>query len=294
MRALLKPLKEDKASVDNVVRTVITNFLQPTKPLQPKTIKQCLPLVTEVEHTSQPLYGLSVLELADARKRVLQRLNVMETVETVVMKPHPPSRIPVLQKKNARKGQEHLKASLIAQLDKKACVPPMLMPLGPIQKKMRPNERSGVVMDIYVHSLEPLKAVHGVNMAAKPPLPPIRARDTVPIKDAEKVPLKPVRPEGSPRRSTFRRRVVKSPVQAELMASLKAKLFTVLEELIIMQSWEEMDAEALEEKAAKEKLMANIWQQIGNNNLIQEDCDLWELFTDYQEEEERRMEKRVN
>ncbi|KAJ7998826.1 hypothetical protein DPEC_G00209000 [Dallia pectoralis] len=221
----------------------------------------------------------------------------METVETVVMKPHPPSRIPVLQKKNASysgKGQEHLKGSLIGQLDKKACVPPMLMPLGPIQKKMRPNERSGVVMDIYVHSLEPLKAVHGVNMAAKPPLPPIRARDTVPIKDAEKVPLKPVRPEGSPRRSTFRRRVVKSPVQAELMASLKAKLFTVLEELIIMQSWEEMDAEALEEKAAKEKLMANIWQQIGNNNLIQEDRDLWELFTDYQEEEERRMEKRVN
>ncbi|KAJ8014242.1 hypothetical protein DPEC_G00038230 [Dallia pectoralis] len=82
----------------------------------------------------------------------------------------------------------------------------MLMPLGPIQNKRRGYERSGVVMDIYLHSLEPLKAVHGVNMAAKPPLPPIR--DTVPINDAEKVPLKPVRPEGSPRRSTFRRRVV--------------------------------------------------------------------------------------
>ncbi|KAJ7999848.1 hypothetical protein DPEC_G00198660 [Dallia pectoralis] len=76
------------------------------------------------------------------------------------------------------------------------------------------------------------------------------------------------------------------------MASLKANLFTVLEELILMQSWEEMDAEALEEKAAKEKLMANIWKQIGSNNLIQEDRDLWELITDYQEEEGRRMEKR--
>ncbi|KAJ8011692.1 hypothetical protein DPEC_G00060890 [Dallia pectoralis] len=285
-------LKED--SVDNLVRTVITNFLQPTKPSQPKTTKQCPPLIKKVEHTSQPLYGLSVLDLKEARKRVLQRLNSLmyvETVETEVKKPRPPSRIPVLQK-NATCNGKDLKASLIAQLEEKSCAPTML---GPIQKKRRGYERSDVVMDIYLHSSEPLKAVHGVNMAAKPPLPPIRA--TVPINDAEKVPLKPVRPEGSPRRLTSRRRVVKRhvPVYAEkLMASLKADLFTVIEELILMQSWEEMDAQALVEKEAKEKLMENIWQQIGNNNLINEDRDLWELITDYQEEEERRMEKMVN
>ncbi|KAJ7998482.1 hypothetical protein DPEC_G00205390 [Dallia pectoralis] len=205
-------LKEDNSSVDNLVRTVITNFLQPTKPSQPKTTKQCPPLIKKVEHTPQPLYGLSVLDLKEARKRVLQRLNSLTYMETVeVKKPGPPSRIPVLQKNatcNRKDGRD-------GKMEEKACVPPMLMPLGPIQRKRRGYERSDVVMDIYLHSLEPLKSVHGVNMAAKPPLPPIRA--TVPINDAEKVPLKPVRPEGSPRRLTSRRRVVKRhvPVQED-------------------------------------------------------------------------------
>ncbi|KAJ7998601.1 hypothetical protein DPEC_G00206590 [Dallia pectoralis] len=203
-------LKEDHSSVDNLVRTVITNFLQPTKPSQPKTTKQCPPLIKMVEHNSQPLYGLSVLDLKEARKRVLQRLNSLTYMETVeVKKPRPPSRIPVLQKNATCNGKDRRDG----KMEEKACVPPL--PLGLIQRKRRGYERSDVVMDIYLHSLEPLKSVHGVNMAAKPPLPPIRA--TVPINDAEKVPLKPVRPEGSPRRLTSRRRVVKRhvPVQED-------------------------------------------------------------------------------
>ncbi|KAJ7991281.1 hypothetical protein DPEC_G00295700 [Dallia pectoralis] len=64
----------------------------------------------------------------------------METVETEVKKPHPSSRIPVLQKKNATCNGKIQKA----QLKEKACVPPMLMLLGPIQNKRRGYGQSGV------------------------------------------------------------------------------------------------------------------------------------------------------
>ncbi|CAB1312212.1 unnamed protein product [Coregonus sp. 'balchen'] len=156
-----------------------------------------------------------------------------------------------------------------------ATVPPIRKLLHPIRNK---RDQTCVVKDIYLHFTKPLKAVHGAKIVAKMPLPPIRAR--VPNNDAKKEPFQPVRPEGSPRpaASKFRRQVVKKHIQfktltvqdlspcpdemvwvvfnseaEQVMAYLKAKLISVTQELNLIKGVAKMDAQALEEKNAKEQ-----------------------------------------
>ncbi|KAJ7987070.1 hypothetical protein DPEC_G00334940 [Dallia pectoralis] len=166
----------------------------------------------------------------------------------------------------------------------KASVPHRLKPLGSIQTR---RDQPGVGNDIYHHSPKPLKAIHGVNMAAKSPLPPTRARATLPNIDAGKKPLKPVRPEGSPRRATSTvrsRRVLKPlisyrstfeheddlppcpewmnkkchPCQLDKYLSfLDTELIRGTYELVPMLSQEELDAMVQDFKEAKDKVLAN-------------------------------------
>ncbi|XP_034147922.1 uncharacterized protein LOC114839321 isoform X2 [Esox lucius] len=219
--------------------------------------------------------------------------------------------LPVLQNKRATcngKSQDDLNAFPTSQLKEKASLPPILKPLGPIQTK------SGVLKDIDLRNTKPLNLVNGANMAAKPPLPPTRARATVTNNVTKNVPHKPVRPEGSPhlRRQVRRKHVhLKTPTKHvdDLPPSLEEiereghnaqneNLMDILirniEELTKMQDCEEMDAQMLVEKMAKERILKSVREEIGDINLMQEDRDLWEMITDYQEEEERRMEKREN
>ncbi|XP_029582758.1 uncharacterized protein LOC115170650 [Salmo trutta] len=160
-------------------------------------------------------------------------------------------------------------------------------------------------------------------MVAKMPLPPIIARVTVPNNDAKKKPFQPVRPEGSPRpaASKYRRQVVKKHVQfktqtltvqdlppcpdemvwdvfnseaEQVMAYMKAKLISVTQELKLIKSGAKMDAQALEEKNAKERLRKKVEKFIQEICLMKVDSDLWEMIRDNEEEEERNKEVRRN
>eukprot|EP00063_Salmo_salar_P039852 XP_014014687.1 PREDICTED: zinc finger C2HC domain-containing protein 1C-like [Salmo salar] len=149
-------------------------------------------------------------------------------------------------------------------------------------------------------------------MVAKMPLPPIRARVTVPNNDAKKKPFQPVRPEGSPR-PAYRRQVVKKHVQfktqtltvqdlppcpdemvwdvfnseaEQVMAYMKAKLISVTQELKLIKSGAKMDAQALEEKNAKVRLRKKVEKFIQEICLMKVDSDLWEMIRDNEEEEE--------
>ncbi|XP_029582714.1 uncharacterized protein LOC115170590 [Salmo trutta] len=160
-------------------------------------------------------------------------------------------------------------------------------------------------------------------MVAKMPLPPIRARVTVPNNDAKKKPFQPVRPEGSPRpaASKYRRQVVKKHVQfktqtltvqdlppcpdemvwdvfnseaEQVMAYMKAKLISVTQELKLIKSGAKMDVQTLEEKNAKERLRKKVEKFIQEICLMKVDSDLWEMIRDNEEEEERNKEVRRN
>ncbi|CAB1324186.1 unnamed protein product [Coregonus sp. 'balchen'] len=147
----------------------------------------------------------------------------------------------ILQKKSAicNGNSRTLHAAPTNQQTGKASFPHIRKPLRPIQTK---RYQTCVVKDIFLHSAKPLKAVHGAKMATKTPLPPIRSRVTVPNNGPKKELFWLVRPEGNPL----------------LMAYLKAKLISVTQELNLMKSGAKMDAQALEEKKAKEQFKAKV------------------------------------
>ncbi|XP_029582712.1 uncharacterized protein LOC115170589 [Salmo trutta] len=314
MRRFLRPLQEDNALTGNL-GAARSNCVQPALTSQPKATEKLPTFKQNSLNTS----SIPVLELTEERKGALQRLASLKAVER---KPHPPSRIPVLQKKRSicNGKSQRLHVAPTSQQSGKATVPPIRKPLQPIHTK---RDQTCVVKDIYLHSAKPLKAVHGANMVAKMPLPPIRARVTVPNNDAKKKPFQPVRPEGSPRpaASKYRRQVVKKHVQfktqtltvqdlppcpdemvwdvfnseaEQVMAYMKAKLISVTQELKLIKSGAKMDAQALEEKNAKERLRKKVEKFIQEICLMKVDSDLWEMIRDNEEEEERNKEVRRN
>ncbi|XP_014014687.2 uncharacterized protein [Salmo salar] len=303
MRRFLQPLQEDNALTGNL-GAASSNSIQPALPSQPKATEKLPAFKQNSLNTSR----IPVLELTEERKGALQRLASLKAVEK---KPHPPSRIPVLQKKRSicNGKSQGLHVAPTSQQSGKATVPPIRKPLQPIRTK---RDQTCVVKDIYRHSAKPLKAVHGANMVAKMPLPPIRARVTVPNSDAKKKPFQPVRPEGSPR-PAYRRQVVKKHVQfktqtltvqdlppcpdemvwdvfnseaEQVMAYMKAKLISVTQELKLIKSGAKMDAQALEEKNAKVRLRKKVEKFIQEICLMKVDSDLWEMIRDNEEEEE--------
>ncbi|XP_029567353.1 uncharacterized protein LOC115160933 [Salmo trutta] len=306
MRRFLQPLMEYNALTGNL-GAASSNSVQPALPSQPKTTEKLLALKQNSFNTSR----IPVLELTEERKGALQRLASLKAVEK---KPHPPSRIPVLQKKRSicNGKSQGLHVAPTSQQSGKATVPSIRKPLQPIRTK---RDQTYVVKDIYLHSAKPMKAVHGANMVAKMPLPPIRARVTVPNSDAKKKPFQPVRPEGSPRpaASKYRRQVVKKHIQfktqtltvqdlppcpdemvwdvfnseaEQVMAYMKAKLISVTQELKLIKSGAKMDAQALEEKNAKVRLRKKVEKFIQEICLMKVDSDLWEMIRDNEEEEE--------
>ncbi|CAB1312179.1 unnamed protein product [Coregonus sp. 'balchen'] len=228
LRRFLQPLQEDNALTGNL-GAASDNSLQPTTPSQPKATERLPDLNQKYWRKKAICNGKS------------QGLHVAPT----------------------------------SQQSGEATVPPIRKLLHPIRNK---RDQTCVVKDIYLHFTKPLKAVHGAKIVAKMPLPPIRAR--VPNNDAKKDPFQPVRPEGSPRpaASKFRRQVVKKHIQfktltvqdlspcpdemvwvvfnseaEQVMAYLKAKLISVTQELNLIKGVAKMDAQALEEKNAKEQ-----------------------------------------
>ncbi|KAK6329095.1 hypothetical protein J4Q44_G00010730 [Coregonus suidteri] len=312
MRRFLQPIQEDNALTGNL-GAASSNSVQPAPPSQPKATEKLPALNQNSLNTSR----IPVLELTEERKSALQRLASLKAVEkfdTEEKKPHPPSKIPVLQKKRSicNGKSQGLHVAPTSQQRGKATVPPIRKPLQPIRNK---RDQTCVVKDIYLHSANPLKAVHGAKIVAKMPLPPIRAR--VPNNDAKKEPFQPVRPEGSPRpaASKIRRQVVKKHIQfktltvqdlppcpdemvwdvfnseaEQVMAYLKAKLISVTQELNLIKSGSKMGAQALEEKNGKELFRKKVEKYIQEICLMKVDSDLWEMIRDYEEEEGRSKE----